>query len=373
MTSTMTAMKEDQRVMFFDPLDYVSAPQQEITNSELRITNLEEIGIFLLPLSLQLDHLITEDDTPVDNFFSEKQQRLLTEPLYSSWSGPGNNRPFIVAANVGVFYSVYEPAIVPDIFLSLDVRMAKDWWETRGRSYFIWEHGKPPDVVIEIVSNKKGYETTTKMYDYANMGVTYYVIFDPKCQVQSSLLTLHELSPRGGYVKTKSSPEIKKKGRMIVNNQIIQPNGGKPKLAWWLDEVNLGLTLWKDLHEGHEKIWLRWCDQNGEVIPSGIERAKQEQHEKEIAWQHAEQERHEKEIALQRAEQQRQRAEQQHQRAEQQRHEKEIALQRVEQERQRAEQERHEKESALQRAEQERQRNERLMAQLQALGINPQL
>ncbi len=348
MTSTMTATKEEHRVnkvIFFDPLDYVSVPQQEITNSELRITNPEEIGIFLFPLSLQFDHLITEDDTPVDNFFSEKQQRLLTEPLYSSWLGPGENRPFIVAANVGVFYSVYEPAIVPDVFLSLDVRMAKDWWETRGRSYFIWEHGKPPDVVIEIVSNKKGYETSTKMDGYAKMGVTYYVIFDPKCQVQSSLLTLHKLSPRGGYIKTKSTPEIKKKGRMIVNNQVIQPNGNNPKLTWWLDEVNLGLTLWKNVHEGHEKIWLRWCDQKGEVIPSGAERAKQEQHEKEIALQRAEQERHEKESALQRAEQER--------------HEKESALQR-------AEQERYEKESALQRA-------ERLIAQLQALGIKPQL
>jgi hypothetical protein len=37
--------------------------------------------------------LITEDDTPVDNLPSEKQQRLLTEPLYSAWAGPGAGRP----------------------------------------------------------------------------------------------------------------------------------------------------------------------------------------------------------------------------------------------------------------------------------------
>ena len=36
-----------------------------------------------------VEHLVTEDDTPVDNLFSEKQQRLLTEPLYASWPGPG--------------------------------------------------------------------------------------------------------------------------------------------------------------------------------------------------------------------------------------------------------------------------------------------
>jgi hypothetical protein len=32
-----------------------------------------------------VNHVITEDDTPVDNFFSEKLQRLLTEVLYASW------------------------------------------------------------------------------------------------------------------------------------------------------------------------------------------------------------------------------------------------------------------------------------------------
>jgi len=48
-----------------------------------------------------IQHLITEDDTPVDNLPSEKQQRLLTEPLYSAWSGPGAGRTFLAAANVG--------------------------------------------------------------------------------------------------------------------------------------------------------------------------------------------------------------------------------------------------------------------------------
>ena len=39
--------------------------------------------------------LITEDDTPVDNLPSAKQQRLLVESLYSSWQGPGEGGPFL--------------------------------------------------------------------------------------------------------------------------------------------------------------------------------------------------------------------------------------------------------------------------------------
>ncbi|MFP4441437.1 MAG: hypothetical protein ACLFVO_29765 [Chloroflexaceae bacterium] len=50
-----------------------------------------------------VEHLVTEDDTPVD-IFSSKQQRLLVEPLYSSWDGPGNGRPFLAMSNIGLFY-----------------------------------------------------------------------------------------------------------------------------------------------------------------------------------------------------------------------------------------------------------------------------
>ena len=78
---------------------------------------LESAAEVELPSPPQVSHLITEDDTPVDNMPSEKQQRLLTEPLYSSWSGPGAGRIFLAAANVGVFPVPRNPAIVPDVFL----------------------------------------------------------------------------------------------------------------------------------------------------------------------------------------------------------------------------------------------------------------
>ena len=92
-----------------------------------------------------IDDLVTEDDIPVDNIFSEKQQRLLTEPLYSSrprW-------PFVALANVGLFYRVHHPPLVPDMLLSLEVEVPEDVWSKSHRAYFVWEFGKPPDVVID--------------------------------------------------------------------------------------------------------------------------------------------------------------------------------------------------------------------------------
>ena len=107
---------------------------------------------------LDLSHIVTEDDTPVDNLFSERQMRLLAESLYTSWSGPGEGRTFVAMANVGLFFHLREPPLVPDVLVSLDVTLPPEPWEKEHRSYFVWEYGKPPDVVVEIVSNKVGKE-----------------------------------------------------------------------------------------------------------------------------------------------------------------------------------------------------------------------
>ena len=268
----------------------------------------------------KIDHLITEDDTPVDNIFSERQQRLLVESLYSSWAGQGH--PFLALANVGLFYSVHRPPLVPDVLVSLDVELPADVWSKHNRSYFVWEYGKPPDVVIEIVSNQKGEEAERKLRDYARIGVDYYVIFDPDGQLGGGPLRVYRRQ-EGFY---------------------------RPSEGWELPAVGLGLKLWPGIYEGFGQTWLRWCDPDGGLILTGTERAEHEHQRAEQQQQWAEHEQ-------QRADQERQRAEQEHQRAEQQQ-------QRADKEHQRAEQQQ-------QQAEQERQRAERLAERLRALGVEP--
>lgn len=210
---------------------------------------------------LDISHLVTEDDTPVDNIFSEKQQRLSTEPLYSTWEGPpGEARPFAAMANVGLFYDVEEPAVIPDVLLSLDVRLPEDLWEKKHRSYFMWEYGKPPEVVIEIVSNRKGEELGKKRRLYARLGVAYYVVFDPAHQLSDDTLRVYER--RGAQYMLKSD--------------------------LWLPEVGLGLTLWVGEYEGQYQEWLRWCDADGHLILTGAERAQQEAQRAEQEAQRAE-------------------------------------------------------------------------------------
>lgn len=205
-------------------------------------------GLVLDPAMIpNLDNVVTEDDTPLDSVFVEKQERLLTRPLYSSWAGPGEGRTFLALTNVGLFHTVNEPPLVPDGLLSLDVKAAQDLFVKGNRSYFLWIMGKPPEVIIEIVSDRHSREETFKRTMYARLRVFFYVIFDPENILENGVLRAFVLE-RGKY---------------------------KPIEPGWFEEVGLGFKLWEGTFEGIQGTWLRWCDQRGQVIPTGEERAKQ--------------------------------------------------------------------------------------------------
>jgi len=208
-----------------------------------------------------VEHLVTEDDTPVDNLFSEKQQRLLTEPLYSSWPGPGEARPFLAMANVGLFFALDQPPLVPEMLLSLDVRCPSDLWPKQHRSYFTWEYGKPADVVVEIVSNRKGGEDSDKLAGYARIRIPYYVIYDPEKLLSDRPLRAFRLEA-------------------MSYREMDEPV--------WLPEVGLGLRMWQGTYEGHDNTWLRWADQQGHPIATGAERAEHERQRADRERQRAE-------------------------------------------------------------------------------------
>ncbi len=217
-----------------------------------------------------VNKLVTEDDTPVDNFASEKQQRLLVGSLYSSLQ----NQTFIAAANVGIYHIYKQPPIVPDVFLSFDVQVPENWWEKRNRCYLVWEFGKPPEVVIEIVSNKIGDELGDKLKTYEHMRVSYYIVYDPTQQLGEKQLRIYELVGR----RFRETSET------------------------WLEQVELGLTLWEGEFEGRQDTWLRWCYQDGTVLPTGDERAQTAEQRAQTAQQQAEDEKQQKQQALSRAE-----------------------------------------------------------------------
>ena len=224
-----------------------------------------------LTTSVDISHLVIEDDKPVDNFQSAQQQRFLVQTLYDSEALPV---PFLAEANVGLFYQLKEDPIVPDVLLSLGVQRGGDYSQRENRSYFVWELGKLPELCIEIVSNQEGDEvhlsrkskrkgkTFTKKDRYGEIGVRYYVVFDPLEQIQADIdyakAKVWTYSPEGrGYSETLTQ-SLNELGQYI-----------------WLDTIGVGLTLWRgEFEENVRRVWLRWCDVDGNVILTGAERAK---------------------------------------------------------------------------------------------------
>jgi Uma2 family endonuclease len=201
-----------------------------------------------------VENLVTEDDEPVDNMLSAVQMRLLVTPLYDSWApppseeAPGEKRGFLATANVGVFHSPYEPPVVPDMLLSLDIETPIDFRKKEKRSYFLWEFGKPPDVVVEIVSNTEGQELDGKLRHYARLNVNYYVVFDPQHWLMQDTLRVYE---RGFGRRYRRRDDYR------------------------LPDIGLGLTLWENVYEGFPGLWIRWSDSQGNLILTGAERAAQ--------------------------------------------------------------------------------------------------
>lgn len=227
-----------------------------------------------------VSHLVTEDDTPVDNLFSERQMALLRETLYTSWAGPGEERPFVAMANVAIYATNFTPPLVPDLLLSLDVTLPEEPLLKEHRSYFLWLYGKPPEVVVEIVSNRKGGELSNKLLDYARMGVAYYIVYDPEGEISEEPLRI-----------------FTRQGAHFAETQ-----------ERWLAGVELGVAIWRGVYGDMIGDWLRWVDKRGELLATGPEAKAQEYQRAEQEYQRAEQER-------QRAEQERQRTEQERQRA----------------------------------------------------------
>jgi Uma2 family endonuclease len=234
------------------------------------------------------EQLTCDDGIPMETQRHKLQMDFLVDPL-ADWLSPENA---FVGGNMFVYFSPQQVKTHdyrgPDVFVVLDVprRERKSW--------VVWEEGKAPDVVIELLSESTAqFDKQEKKTIYQDrLRVPEYFWFDPFNREDLAGFSLRD----GVYEPIQADTP----GKLISR------------------QLNLALVVWAGSFKGVEAIWLRWATLEGELLPTEPERAEQER---------------------QRAEQERQRAEQERQRAEQERQRAEQECQRAEQERQRAEQE----------------------------------
>jgi hypothetical protein len=206
---------------------------------------------------------------------------------------------------------------------------------------------------LEIVSQQPGGEYDKKLAKYAEIGVLYYVVYNPEYwrRDQHEPFEVYRLE-QGRYLRQAGEP-------------------------LWMPEIGLGIGRGRGLHEGIEQEWLYWYDELGNRYPAPPDVIVQERGlrlEMERRWLAAEQARlEERQARLQErqarleAEKAKQVAEQARQQAEQLAAQEQQAKQVAEQARRQAEQLAAQEQQAKLEAEQ---RLRELLERLQQRGID---
>jgi Uma2 family endonuclease len=208
------------------------------------------------------------DDQPVDNELQILAPYLLRAILFLAWA---DRHDWFMGINMGVYYQPDAPAIGPDAFLSLGVPRFRENGRLR-LSYVVWgENNVMPLWALEIVSQKAGGEYDEKLALYQEMGVLYYVIFNPDYwkRDRHEPFEVYRLES-GGYVRQAGNPV-------------------------WMPEVGLGIGMEMGVYEGGvARQWLYWYDEQGHPLPvpetviamerqrAELERVRAEQAEQQI-------------------------------------------------------------------------------------------
>jgi Uma2 family endonuclease len=213
------------------------------------------------------------DDTPVDNELQNLIPNLLLAVLAVIWK---ERMDWFFGVDMGIYYvpgQYPQIPIVPDGFLSLGVERRKS---QRGRlSYVLWEENYiMPILVLEVVSHNYGQEYDEKQTKYAQMGVLYYVVYNPDY-----------------WMRDKHEPfEVYR----LENGQYVLQQG-EPV---WIPEIGLGVGRGQGIYAGWQREWLYWYDQQGNRFLTPDEQNEQAQQQLEQAQQQLEQERQLKENFL---------------------------------------------------------------------------
>ncbi len=188
------------------------------------------------------DELPYSDGVPMESERHVLQMQLLMDTLRSHWS----DRDVFIGGNMFVYFSLQQVRNRdfrgPDFFVVLDVPRGER------KSWVIWEEGKGPDVVIELLSESTAEEDQgRKMRVYQDrMRVPEYYWYDPfSAELAGFKLSNRQYAPL--------APDDT--GRLSS------------------DTLGLRLTRWTGTYKSLEATWLRFAQPDGTLLPTTDEQA----------------------------------------------------------------------------------------------------
>lgn len=175
----------------------------------------------------------------------------------------------------------------PDWFLAVNVPRVYDGNDLRA-SYVVWQEQQVPTVIVEFLSLNTERQDLGRFYSKADKIVDDEMVRQNPAGIPE-LLTDEERASKQTppdkftvyeqYLKTRHYLVY---SRYTCKLRYFKHNGSRyeeqavrmdQSPAVWLDDLNIGLTLWDDYFEGLPGPWLRWCDQAGNLILTDTEQA----------------------------------------------------------------------------------------------------
>ncbi|BBD54103.1 Uma2 family endonuclease [Planktothrix agardhii] len=246
-------------------------------------------GLILPPTQ---DELPFDDGVPMETQRHKMQMDLLIDPLIP-WLETREDG--YVGGNMFLYFSLAQVRNQdfkgPDFFAVLGVP------KKERKSWVVWEEGKAPDVIIELLSPSTAQEDkTNKKIIYQNqVRVPEYFWFDP-----------FKPDDLAGFILINGSYEP------IFPDQFNR---------LFSQQLGLSLVRWSGVYKTVETVWLRWATSEGEILPTpdelSAQKAEQAQLQAEQAQLQAEQAQLQAEQAQLQAEQAQLQAEQAQLQAEQ--------------------------------------------------------
>lgn len=211
---------------------------------ETTLTELVACGVELPPTE---DELPCDDGMPMETHRHVLQLQLLMDPLRLLWA---ERDDVFIGGNMFVYFSPEQVRTHdfrgPDFFVALGVprRDRKSW--------VVWQEGKGPDVVIELLSDSTAaVDKGEKKEIYRDrLRVPEYIWYDPWSSEWAGF-SLRE----GVYEPI----EVDAQGRLPSR------------------QLGLALRQWDGVYHGVAGHWLRWSTADGTILPTPQEVAAQEQ------------------------------------------------------------------------------------------------
>lgn len=191
------------------------------------------------------------DDEPVDNINQPSLAAALTESLEINRKLPANA---LTTTNYGICATVNQKIVVkaPDWAYIPSITVPR---EEVKRSYTPQLQGDMPVIVMEFLSDTEGSEYSVKptyppgkWFFYERiLQVPNYALFEP----DTGALEVYQLDDSGRY-------------------QLKDPDANN---LYWIAQIGLFLGRWQGTRENRTGYWLRWWNENGELLLWGTQKA----------------------------------------------------------------------------------------------------